>query len=251
VTTDATTTATTPNSATATAEPGVRRQAHALIMLLLGGAVIRVAVTGAYLRYVKTALGPLLILAGVLLILTAVMTLWYDLRGQRDHHDDEPAAGHGDHHEPRVGWLLVLPVIGLILVAPPALGSYSAAQSGSVLAGQGAGSDYAALKPGNPVSITLLDYASRAVYDNGRTLTGRHAQPMLARIVVSCCAADGRPVKVGLAGSLPTGIPAGTWINAVGTYTAQTAKDPVNDAAVPYLQVTTWQQIAEPAQPYE
>ncbi|HEX6245842.1 MAG TPA: hypothetical protein VFZ61_33185, partial [Polyangiales bacterium] len=51
-----------------------------------------------------------------------------------DHdHDHDHDHGHGHdhgHHEPRVGWLLILPVLGLLLVAPPALGSYAAGQAG-------------------------------------------------------------------------------------------------------------------------
>ena len=74
---------------------------------------------------------------------------------------------------------------------------------------------------------------------------------MLARIVVSCCAADGRPIKVGLSGNIPTGVTANTWIQVVGTYTPTTGKDPINGAVVPYLQVTSWQEIAVPEQPYE
>jgi uncharacterized repeat protein (TIGR03943 family) len=247
---------------------GFSSQAQAVVLLLLGGAVLRVSVTGEYLRYVRQGLRPLLILAGLLLIATAVMTLWYDLRSPRRgalaEQDGGQDSGHSSsHHEPRVGWLLILPVVALILVAPPALGSYSAAQSGSVLVAQGDGSDYAPLPSGDPVPVAVLDYASRAVYDGGRTLTGHRLRltgfittgaqgdPVLARIVLSCCAADGRPVKVALSGDAPVGIPADTWVTVQGTYDPQTVKDPVNEAIVPYLKVTSWQQTPEPAQPYE
>jgi uncharacterized repeat protein (TIGR03943 family) len=236
----------------------LHEQAQAVVMLLLGGTVVRVGATGVSVRYVREGLRPFLILAGVLLVVTAAMTLWHDRRKPL-----EADAPSHHHHESRVGWLLLLPVAGLILVAPPALGSYSAGQAGSVLAGPGSGADYSPLPAGDPVTLAVLDYASRAVYDNGRTLTGRtvrltgfvipgaDGQPVLARIVLSCCAADGRPVKVGLSGNPPTGVPADTWVTAVGTYVPAIAKDPVNDAVVPYLQVTSWQQTAEPAQPYE
>ncbi len=74
---------------------------------------------------------------------------------------------------------------------------------------------------------------------------------MLARIVVSCCAADGRPIKVGLSGDIPTGVTAGTWLQVVGIYTPTTLQDPINGAAVPYLQVTGWQAIPVPDEQYE
>jgi uncharacterized repeat protein (TIGR03943 family) len=162
-----------------------------------------------------------------------------------------------------VGWLLILPVLGLLLVTPPAVGSYAAGQAGTVLTSPNAGSDYPALPPGDPVDVTLLDYASRAVFDDGKSLTGRNlrltgfvtpgadGQPMLARIVLTCCAADGRPIKVGLTGNTPISVPADTWVRVDGVYSAKVGKDPVNQAIVPYLEVHEWSEITAPKQPYE
>jgi uncharacterized repeat protein (TIGR03943 family) len=233
----------------------VNKQAQAVIMLLFGGAILKASLSELYLRYVKEGLRPFLIGAGVLLVAAAVLTLWYDLRGQ--------AGTHGHDHEPKVGWLLLLPVLGLLLVAPPALGSYAAGQAGTVLTAPGSDSDYPALPKGDPVDVGLLDYASRAVFDGGRSLTGRtvrltgfvtpgaDGKPMLARMVMSCCAADGRPIKVGLSGDAPSAVPADTWIQVVGAWTNTTTKDPVNQAEVPYLVVRTWQEVPVPKQQYE
>ncbi|GAA0812639.1 membrane protein [Spirilliplanes yamanashiensis] len=239
-------------------------------MLLLGGAVLRASFTDMYLRYVKEGLRPFLIAAGVLLVAAAVMTLWYDLRHRghdgahgHDHGHDTPNDddGHG-HHEPRVGWLLILPVLGLLLVAPPALGAFSADQSGSILASTQQDSDFRPLPEGDPAKITVLEYASRAVFDEGKSLgdrrvqltgfiaTGPDGKPMLARIILSCCAADGRPIKVGLSGDVPA-VATDTWVEVVGTYSPQTAKDPVNDATLPYLEVGSWKQVPAPKQQYE
>jgi uncharacterized repeat protein (TIGR03943 family) len=235
----------------------VNRQAQAVIMLLFGGAILKASLTDMYLRYVKEGLRPFLIAAGLLLVTAAIMTLWYDLRGRPGAHDD-----HG-HHEPKVGWLLILPVLGLLLVAPPALGSYAAGQAGTVLTAQSTDSDYPALPPGDPVPVTLLDYASRAVFDDGKSLTGRRlrltgfvtpgpdGQPMLARMVLSCCAADGRPIKIALSGDTPNTVPADTWIQADGVYTDRTAADEINQAAVPYFEVTSWRETPAPKQQYE
>jgi uncharacterized repeat protein (TIGR03943 family) len=232
----------------------VNRQAQAVVLLLLGGAVLRASVTDLYLRYVKEGLRPYLIVAGVVLVVAAVMTLWYELRSPRDHH----------HREPRVGWLLVLPVLGLLLVAPPALGSYAAGQAGTALSGQQAG-DFPPLPAGDPARIGVLDYASRAVFDQGRSLAGRRVKltgflaggpdgaQYLARMMLSCCAADARPVKVGLTGDGPGPgeVGADTWIEVVGRYTDQTASDPVNGETIPYLDVESWQQVPAPKQQYE
>jgi uncharacterized membrane protein YcgQ (UPF0703/DUF1980 family) len=40
-------------------------------------------------------------------------------------------------------------------------------------------------------------------------------------------------------------------VTVTGTYVPRTGKDPINDAVVPFLKVATWQQTAQPAQPYE
>ncbi|MDI6102566.1 TIGR03943 family protein [Actinoplanes sp. NEAU-A12] len=234
----------------------MNRQAQAVVLFLFGGAILKASFTDLYLRYVKEGLRPFLIAAGAMLVLAAFMTIWYDLRGRGTQDDD-----HGHSHEPRVGWLLILPVLGLLLVAPPALGSYTADQSGTVQLS--AESDYPPLPEGDPAVIGLLDYASRVIYDDGRSLTGRRLQmtgfvtageggaPMLARIVVSCCAADGRPIKVGLTGGPLVDVPAGTWLQVTGRYSGMRGKDPVNQADLAYVEVEQWQPVSPPKQQYE
>lgn len=234
----------------------MNRQAQAVVLLLFGGALLRAGLTDLYLRYVKEGLRPFLIAAGALLVMAAVMTLWYDLRTRT------ATGGHG-HHEPRVGWLLILPVLGLLLVAPPALGAYAANQSGTVLPAQPADSNYPPLPPGDPVSLGLVEYATRAVFDEGKGMPGRTLRltgflsagpdgaPMLTRIVLSCCAADGRPIKIGMAGNVPTGLAPGTWVQVLATHSNRVDKDPVNQARVPYLDVASWQQVTAPRRQYE
>ncbi|WP_428964032.1 TIGR03943 family putative permease subunit [Micromonospora fluostatini] len=253
----------------------MNRQAQAVVLLLLGGAVVRASVTDLYLRYVKEGLRPFLVAAGIALIAAAVMTLWYELRpllpgrggtpsGQGDHAEPGEPGDHGGHghHEPRVGWLLLLPVLGLLLVAPPALGSYAVSQAGTTIPGDGL-PDYPALPDEDPARITVLDYASRALFDAGASLgdrrvhltgfiaTGPDKRPILARMVLSCCAADGRPVKLGLTGQAPVGLPDDTWVEVVGRYSDRVGRDPVNDAEIPYLDVETWREVPAPKRPYE
>ena len=230
-------------------------------MLLLGGAIVRASVTDLYLRYVKAGLRPFLIAAGVLLVVAAVMTLWGALRSRAPSVEDDDGHGHA-HHEPRVGWLLILPALGLLLVSPPALGSFAAGKAGSVSAAPASASDYPPLPAGDPAQVGLLDYASRALFDDGKSLTGRDlrmsgfvtpgpdGQPMLARIVLTCCAADGRPIKVGMTGKVPLDVPADTWVQVTGVYTDKRGKDPVNNVDVAYVEVASWQAIPEPKQPY-
>jgi uncharacterized repeat protein (TIGR03943 family) len=245
------------------------RQAQAVVMLLFGGAVLKASLTDMYLRYVKEVLQPFLVVASVLLIVAGVMTLWYEFRASLSGRaaGTDPAVdpgghdhGSGPHREPRVGWLLIAPVLGLLLVAPPALGSYTASTSGTT-AGQGSG--FTSLPEVSLVELTMLDYAARAIWDDGTSLEGRRVrltgflltgpdgEPHLARLVLSCCAADARPVKVGLAGDAPAGLADDTWLEVIGTYTDQTGIDPINEATIAFLHVETWREIEAPANPYE
>ncbi|MBL6276000.1 TIGR03943 family protein [Micromonospora fiedleri] len=241
----------------------MNRQAQAVVLLLLGGAVLRASLSDLYLRYVKEGLRPFLIPAGLLLVVAAIMTLWYELRPVLTR-ADEPADDHDDHthHEPRVGWLLILPVLGLLLVAPPALGSYAASQSGTALNAPRQ-SDYPPLPDADPAPVSVLDYAARALFDRGASIgdrrvlltgflaTGEDGRPILARMVLSCCAADGRPVKLGLTGDVPTGLPDDTWVEVIGRYSDRIGRDPINDAEIPYLQVESWRPIPTPKQQYD
>ncbi|ASW54340.1 TIGR03943 family protein [Plantactinospora sp. KBS50] len=258
----------------------MNRLSQAVVMLLFGATIVKATLTDVFLRYVREGLRPFLLGAGILLIAAAVMTIWYDLRtpaaapgdghrdrdqvrdGDRHDHGDDHGDDHGhDQHEPRVGWLLLLPVLCLLLVAPPALGSYTAGQAGTLTA-SASDSDYPPLPPGDPAPISLLDYASRAIFDGGKSMAGRtvrltgfvtpgpDGRPMLARIVLTCCAADGRPIKIGLTGDRTVEAAPDTWVEVVGVYSPTVGKDPVNEVDIAYLEVQDWRQISEPKQPY-
>ncbi|MGA5452357.1 TIGR03943 family putative permease subunit [Streptomyces umbrinus] len=279
----------------------MNRQAQAAVLFLTGGAILHAALTDLYLRYVKAGLQPLLVAAGVVLIATAVATVWYERQAVRmsDGDDtvaeapartdapastdapdqvgalakvDAPADPHEHaqtdadthphaHHEPRISWLLVLPLLALILVAPPALGSYSAMRTGTALQKQPWG--FEDLPAGETVRLNLVDYAGRAAYDHGRSLDHRHIKiagllaldrdgtPYLVRMALSCCAADAQPVKIGLTGRIPPVLRPDSWLEVTGTYTAKQTKDPVNDGIIPFLDVTEVKPVKAPRDPYD
>lgn len=166
----------------------MNRQAQAAVLFLVGAAVLHAGFTDLYLRYVKAGLRPLLLAAGVVLIVAALATVWYERRGAKasqaedhDGHGHGNVAGEGDdghghghaHREPRIAWLLVLPLFALILVAPPALGSYSAMHAGTALQAPLA---YPSLPATDPLPLGVVDYAGRAAYDHGRTLAHRRVE---------------------------------------------------------------------------
>ncbi|MFJ8468216.1 TIGR03943 family putative permease subunit [Streptomyces swartbergensis] len=230
----------------------MNRLAQTALLFLLGATLLHAGLTDLYLRYVKAGLRPLVLLAGVVLIATAAATLWYERRPAtaRQHH----------HHEPRISWLLALPVLALILVAPPALGSYSAAHTGTALTKPFGFPD---LPAGEPLRLGVADYAGRAVYDDGRSLRDRELKitgfvtldrsgaPYLVRMGLNCCAADAQPVKIALTGNIPPVLSPDTWLEITGRYTPRRTKDPVNDGPIPYLEVTRARPVPTPADPYD
>ncbi|MER5662255.1 TIGR03943 family putative permease subunit [Streptomyces mirabilis] len=236
----------------------MNRQAQAAVLFLVGAAVLHAGLTDLYLRYVKAGLRPLLLAAGVVLIMAAVATVWYERRGRSEAGDGD---GHGHvHREPRVAWLLVLPLLALILVSPPALGSYSAMHAGTALQAPLA---YPSLPATDPLPLGVVDYAGRAAYDHGRTLAHRRVEvtgfvalakdgtPYLVRMALNCCAADAQPVKIGLTGQIPPVLQPDTWLQVTGTYTAKQTKDPVNDGRIPFLDVTAAKPVPTPHDPYD
>jgi putative membrane protein len=246
----------------------VNRQAQAVVLFLVGVAVLHASFTGLYLRYVKAGLRPLLIAAGIVLIVAAIATVWYELRQpratqenqpERENHDQHDQHGHA-HREPRISWLLVLPLFALILVAPPALGSYSALRAGTALQPP---FGFPALPPSDPLQLTVVDYGGRAAYDHGRSLgdrrikiTGfitldRSGAPYLTRMILNCCAADAQPIKIGLSGQIPPVLAPDTWVEVIGTYTSRQTKDPVNDGVIPYINVSRARTVPAPNDPYE
>jgi uncharacterized repeat protein (TIGR03943 family) len=268
----------------------VNREAQGVLLFLVGGALLWASLTDLYLRYVRAGLRPMLILAGVVLIIAAIATLWSELRPARAARRDRAGADHGGadhggadhggadhggadhggadhggadhgggHREPRVSWLLVLPVLALILVAPPALGSFAADRTGTVL------QEPPILPPlpaGDPLRMTVVDYAGRAAFDHGRSLGGRRVEivgfvaagrrgPYLIRMVFNCCAADAQPIKVGLAGRVPPGLRPDTWLDIIGTYTSEQIRDEVNGGPIPFIDVSQSRQVPPPKEPYE
>ncbi|MEU8793597.1 TIGR03943 family protein [Streptomyces sp. NPDC048643] len=239
----------------------MNRQAQAAVLFLVGAAVLHAGATDLYLRYVKAGLRPLLLAAGVVLIATALATVWYEVRERRTASGNAGGDGHAHpHREPRVSWLLVLPLLALILVAPPALGSYSAMRTGTALQ---APFGYPALPAGDPVPLGLVDYAGRAAYGHGHTLGDRRIRitgfvaldhagtPYLVRMALNCCAADAQPVKIGLSGRIPPVLQPDSWLEVTGTYSSRRTKDPVNGGVIPFFDVGTARPVPAPRDPYD
>ena len=243
------------------------RQTQSLLVLLVGGAVVRISVDDTFLRYVKEWMRPGLLAAGAVLVILGLVSLW------REHTARRPAAsapdrelvrdehGHGDEHGPRSAWLLLLPVLAIFLVAPPALGSYTASRSAAAVPPAEPESEFEPLPAGDPVTVTLTEYATRAIWDQGRSLEGRRIRMVgfvtprpgggfyLTRITITCCAGDARPIRIAVRDSQRT-FAADVWVAVTGTYGGQDEAARTVDQ-VPVIRAESVEPVREPSEPYE
>ena len=224
------------------------RETQHVLLLLLGGAMVRITLDDSYLRYVRPGHKWLLLAAGVVVVVLAVIALVRDSRGALAH---EPHAG--DRHAP---WLLLAPVLVIALVAPPALGAETVGRAGTVNAVARPADVFAALPSDG--ELTVAEFVQRAVWDttgslDGRTvvLTGftvrRGAATDLARLTITCCAADARPYRVRLDGDVAA--EPGTWLRVRGVLQPGTAT--AATGYVPALTVSGVDVLTAPADPYE
>jgi uncharacterized repeat protein (TIGR03943 family) len=121
---------------------------------------------------------------------------------------------------------------------------------------------FPALPAGANPSIGMKDLILRALYDADNsvegipvTVTGFIAPPgdgytdgyTVARIVISCCAADANPMQLHIAGDAP--FPANTWVDAVVTVVPNTAT--IDNGYVPTVTMTSMTPVPQPDDPYE
>jgi uncharacterized repeat protein (TIGR03943 family) len=239
----------------------MRRETQNILLVLLGGALLKISFTGTYLRYVKPSHKWLLIAGGAIMVGLAVVSIARDLINAKQ----AEAAGHEGHrHSSTTAWLLLFPVLAVFLVAPPALGASSVQGVGSTNRASSSQEDGSALFPplqaGEVLALPLSDFASRAAWDRGNSLNDRAVKltgfivhdgkaVYVARLVIACCAADAFPVKVKLESPDATGLPDDTWVEATVTVKPGTATR-ANDF-VPSATVTDVRQISQPEDPYE
>ncbi|SHF41995.1 TIGR03943 family putative permease subunit [Streptoalloteichus hindustanus] len=282
----------------------MRRETQNLVLALLGGALLKIAWNGTYLRYVKPGLLPWLVATGVVMVALAVVAIVRDLRAARtggavpapacadggEHGQEAGAAheeratagephptadGHGQghghdhgHREPRSPWLLLLPVLAIFLVAPPALGADAVNRAG---AGNDPGTRQEArgsavfppLPEGEAIPMPIGEVVTRTVWDDSGTLDNRtikitgflvrrdDGRRVLARMVIRCCAADASPRTIVLAGrdaELAAYSP-DTWLEVVGRVVPGSGRTSADHT--PTLTVESARPVAAPADPYE
>jgi uncharacterized repeat protein (TIGR03943 family) len=243
----------------------VRRYGPALLLLLSAAAVLRISLfSDLYLRYVQAGLRGYLVVSGMVLVVLGLLAAVRETtRTYAPEHDDQEEPDddghHGHHHTPRIAWLLTVPAAALLLFPPPALGSYSAEREAAQRAAQGVGT-FPALPSGDPVELTLGQFTSRAIYDSGKSLTGRGVRMTgfvsrgddgtwyLARLLITCCAADASTYKIEVRGAdAPVN---DTWVTVTGTWHPKGTLGS-EKAWPPLLDATSVRKTKQPENPYE
>jgi uncharacterized repeat protein (TIGR03943 family) len=233
----------------------VSRETENALLLLAGLSTGMVAVTGAYTRYVRPALLPWLLLAAALLITLAATAIVRDLRRAPDERQ------HGHRHRSQVVWLLVVPVVVLIFIVPPALGPRAAGTTAIEVSTEVLRRPFPPLPPEPAPAVSLREVLTRVAEDSAGTLDDRlitvtgftlrtadHVD--LARIIITCCAADARLARMRLGGPAAeaTNVPDNTWVSVQGKVVrgqGNTAGSPVAT-----LLATRVVRIDPPADPY-
>jgi uncharacterized repeat protein (TIGR03943 family) len=231
--------------------------ARATTVLLVGALLIRLSLSHAYARYVRVGMGGWLLVAGILLALLGLAGVIRAFVARAPAPDPHGHHEHGHHeHGTRVGWLLLAPVLALLLVTPPALGSYGVDRDAGVSVTSG-GKTFPSLPRDRITPMSLLEFDERAADHDGASmrttpvrLTGFVARPndgagfRLARYQIACCAADAIAAVVRVTGAIGTPPARDHWVTVTGTFSG-------SPGGVPELRAAGLTEIPAPPDPYE
>jgi uncharacterized repeat protein (TIGR03943 family) len=235
----------------------VSRETENAILFLVGVSTAIVAITGTYTRYVKPSLLPGLLAAAALLIVLAATSIARDVRHGRRGHDID---GHA--HRPAIAWALLVPIVVLMFVVPPALAARGAARSVVAVSNDVLRRAFPPLPAGRAPTVPLPNVVARAANDTAGTLNDRLITIIgftfkdagatdLARVAITCCAADAQLARIHLAGGPAAdaaALPEATWLRVEGVITPETPAATGN--FVPTLNVHSLAHVDAPANPY-
>ncbi len=226
---------------------------QACILVAFGLALVRLASGDHLLLYVNPSSRAWVLTAGVALFLVGLASIGGPL--VRD-------AGLDRWERTRaLGWTLLAPIAVVVLVAPPALGSFTAVHSRPIAVKPSA-ADYPALSGTGTVELTTLDFISRALSQHGHTVAGHRVRVtgfalrptdggfVLSRLVITCCAADAAPVVIDVVTDQPAPR-RDQWVTVVGTFAGVDAASNGSAAPVVRLAAESIEPIAAPVDPYE
>jgi uncharacterized repeat protein (TIGR03943 family) len=225
------------------------RRTQGTLLLAVGGMALFLGRSALTLSYVRAFVQPLLLASGAVLVALGVAAVAapgtrlapstrFDPAARPGAAAGRQPAAAGEAHTggSRIAWLLVLPLLVLVLVGPPPLGSYAAGRRAPVSAGATGGSMPPLEQPVNgAVPMELSEFYFRAVFDERHSLDGVRvrligfASPshdggyLLARFAMFCCAADAQVVEVAVKGD-PVRRSADQWLSIEGHLRASLAR---------------------------
>ncbi|WP_242882312.1 TIGR03943 family putative permease subunit [Actinomadura litoris] len=246
------------------------RAAQNLLLILIGAAVLWITLgSGEYVNYVRPGFRYLLVPAASALLLLGAAGLRRErltAAGAPEHpreHGDAPS-GHDHSRGPRTAWLLCLPVLAVFLIAPPALGSFTATRDSGRAAPPPAppAEGFNPLPAnGTPVTMSMGEFIGRAW--EARTGDPRKLQGVPVRLIgfvspagkgwqvtrlkIACCAGDAVPFPVRVRG-LPRP-PADTWVEVVGVW--RPPAPGTRGTGVQELDGHSLKRVEKPKNPYE
>lgn len=258
------------------------RDTRGIILGLVASLLLRLSLTGDFQLYVKQSMRPWLIVSGVLLAALSVVDVMGFLRPPGDDHHDASLPADAHHHDGHrhavLPWLLITPSIVVFAIGPAPLGSFMAERqpsSARVAPDNAATADstdvtvadsygFPPLPPAvdGAVPIHIAEFVSRAGFEPERRMDGVLIRLeglvtpdpdgpggtfLLTKFVISCCAADGRPVSVRARGLDPIP-PTDTWLRVEGYWRPH----PKGAQPPPYddFEIVSSQTIPAPANPY-
>jgi putative membrane protein len=237
------------------------RETENTVLFLVGISLVMIAWSGAFTRYVKPGLLPWLVASGVLLIALALFVMICDIRrGGPRVVVGTSAHGHMHSRKTAIAWLLVVPIVLLCFVTPPALRPSAATPSVTPVSNDVLRQAFPPLPPGRAPELSLPEVLMREAQDTSGSLTNRpitvtgfvlnEAKGVdLGRVVIICCAADAQLARIHLGGPAAAqvaGLPDNTWLRVEGEVPPRQSNSP----KVPTLQATAVTRIDAPANSY-
>ncbi|AMT71464.1 TIGR03943 family putative permease subunit [Mycobacteroides immunogenum] len=226
----------------------MRRDTENTLLILLGVSVAMIAATGTFTRYVKPGLLPWLAGSAIIVIGLGLAAIIRDVRNGHSEHDHDSHGGHTHKHG--ATWFLVLPIVLLIFIVPPALSARSIAPANIASSANTPRRAFPPLPPGDAPPVPLPEVLMRIAAGSSDTLSGRTItvtgftfkegeRTDLAKIVIVCCAADAQLARLQMSGpaaASAAALPENTWVAVTGTVPGgQSYRGP---SSIPVIEVT-------------
>lgn len=186
----------------------MNRVGRAAVMILLGLVMARLLANGSFGFFIQQRMRIPLLLATIVLIALGV---YEGIAGVRQESSEPSSITRST--APKVGWLMVLPLLVIFSVAPTGLGAAAAerVEAFTPVEPEEDFDRFEDLDTSNGIpELRVIDFVNRAIWDEDFSVRGETVRLeglvvndpdvpdgfLLTRFLVSCCAADGIPVQV-------------------------------------------------------